>query len=268
MMTAVRYLLATFFFLTSLSYAGAQIILQPKIVENDQKGVVYASEKVYEIRAHLHGLAVGYKTGKLRNFYETTYMSYELGYMVDSRQKKFSKNQARIGTTPRRSFYYGKRSSLITARVSYGMKRYLSEKTKRKGVAMGIIYEGGATIGLIKPTYINVVRRDPDIEKLVVEEIKYSDDTHDDFLDFDNIYGGTRYYRGLTEITPTVGLHGKVGMHWAIGAFDQKVKAVEAGLMLDIYPRKIPFVAEREDITNDFAFLKLYVSAQFGKRSL
>ena len=133
---------------------------------------------------------------------------------------------------------------------------------------MGLIYEGGASLGLIKPYFLRVIRRDADLLDPTVETLEYSDEVREDFLDFDNIYGGTNFFTGITDITPTIGIHGKVGLHWALGAFDEKVKAFEIGLMVDVFPREIPLLIEREDVRNSFILTKLYASYQFGRRKL
>ena len=247
---------------------GAQTTFQPKPIEYNLKGVVYSTERLFEIRPHLQGFSIATKKGKLYSYYKTSYQSYEFGFYKDARERRQEIFGERIGTTSRDPFIYGKRSQFFTFRLTYGQKTYLSEKTRRKGVAMGFIYEGGASLGLIKPYFLRVIRRDPDLLDPTVETITYSEDTRNDFLDFDNIYGGTSFWRGLTDITPTLGLHGKVGLHWAIGAFEEKVKAIEVGLMIDIFPREIPLMVEREDINNSFLLAKFYASYQFGRRKL
>jgi len=55
-------------------------------------------------------------------------------------------------------------------------------------------------------------------------------------------------------------------MQWALGAFDKKAKAFETGVMLDVFPRKVPLMIEREGVGNSFYFAKLYISFQFGQR--
>ena len=264
----LRFAISLVFCMILISVVMGQTTFQPKPIEYNLKGVVYSTERLFEVRPHLQGFSVAIKKGKLQSYYHTTYQSYEFGFYKDSRERRQEIFGERIGTTTRDPFIYGKRSQFFTFRLTYGQKRYLSEKTRRKGVAMGFIYEGGASLGLIKPYFLRVIRRDPNLLDPTVETLTYSEDTHDDFLNFDNIYGGTSFWRGFEDITPTLGLHGKVGLHWAIGAFEEKVKAVEVGLMVDVFPREIPLMVEREDVKNSFLLAKLYASYQFGRRKL
>ena len=245
-----------------------QKVFQPKPVEYNLKGVVFSEETVFEVRAHTQGFAIGFKKGKLKSYYRTTYFGLEFGYIKDGRERRRNKNLSISGEGLSSPFIYGKRNQLFNFRFSMGEKRYLSEKTRRRGLAVGVIYEGGASLALLKPYYVRVIRTEADRVTQRLEDIKYSEDNHDDFLNDEIIYGGTNFFKGFTELSPRVGLHGKLGMHWALGAFDKQVKAAEAGLMVDIYPGNIPLLVERNEISNSFYFAKLYISFQFGKRKL
>ncbi len=256
------------FILISIIQLIGQTVFQPKPVEYNLKGVVYSTESLFEIRPHFQGFTLAYKKGKIKNYYQTTYRSFELGYIKDGREKRQTIIGERIGLDLREPFIYGKRSQFFNLRMTYGQKTYLSEKTRRKGVAMAWIYEGGASLGLIKPYYLKVIQRDNSGEEPSIATIRYSEENESTFLDFANIYGGTNFWRGFTAITPTIGLHAKAGLHWGLGAFEDRVRAVEVGLMVDVYPREIPLMVEREDINNSFLIAKLYASFQFGRRKL
>ena len=243
-----------------------QIIFQPKPVEYNFKGVVYKTEKIFGARITTSGLVLSYKTGKLKSYYNTSYYNFELGYIKDSRERRQNKNISFPGEGLSPSFIYGKRNHFINLRLSAGGKRYLSEKTRRKGIAVGFIYEGGATIGLLNPVELQVIQNNLETFETELVNIRYSDETAEQFLAYDNIYGATGFFKGISGTSITVGAHGKIAGHFALGAFEQKVKALEAGLMVDIFPGKVPILAEREGVKNRFIFLNLYLSLQFGGR--
>lgn len=253
-------------FLISVVQIGAQNVFQPKPIEYNLLGIVYDTETAYDVRIHTQGFSFGIKKGKLKTYYRTTYQGIEFGYMKDGRERRQNKNLTISGERLSSSFIYGKQSQFFAIRGFVGEKIYLSEKTRRKGVAVGFNYEGGASLGLIKPYYLKVIRLGDDNLTRTVETIRYTDETHDDYINYQNIYGGTQFFKGFTAISPAVGLHGKLGMHWALGAFEKQVKAIEAGVFVDIYTRNIPLLVEREDINNNFIFAKLYLAFQFGSR--
>jgi len=249
-----------------LGRIDAQVIFQPKPVEYNFKGVVYKTERIFDARVTTSGVIIGYKTGRLKSYYNTSYYNFEFGYMKDSRERRQNKSLSFPGEGLSSSFIYGKRNHFLNVRLSAGGKKYLSEKTRRKGVAVGFIYEGGATIGLLKPMYIKVVQNNTDTFEPELIEIAYSEENAEQFLGYDDIYGGTSFFKGIEETDITVGVHGKIAAHFALGAFEDRVRALEAGLMVDIFPGNVPILAERAEIDNRFLFLNLYLSLQFGKR--
>ncbi len=250
-----------------LSSSGAQTVFQPKPIEYNLKGVVYDFETVYEGRIHAQGFTIGMKKGKLKSYYRTTYRNFEIGYIKDANERRENRNLSISGERISSPFVYGKQNTFFTMRYSYGEKRYLSEKTRRRGLAIGLIYEGGVTLGLLKPYSLRVIRPNPDNpSEQSLEIIQYSDEIRDDFLNDRFIYGGAGFFRGFTSITPTIGLHGKVGMHWALGAFDKKAKAFETGIMFDVFPRNIPLLIPGDNVNNNFFFFKIYLAFQFGTR--
>ena len=245
---------------------NAQVIFQPKPVEYNFKGVVYKTERIFDMRVTTSGVIIGYKVGKLKSYYNTSYYNFEFGYMKDSRERRQNKSLSFPGSGLSSSFIYGKRNQFLNLRLSAGGKKYLSEKTRRKGVAVGFIYEGGATIGLLKPMYIQIIQNNTETLEPELIDIAYSEDNAEQFLGYDDIYGGLGFFKGIEETDITVGAHGKLAAHFALGAFEKRVKALEAGLMVDIFPGKVPILAERAEVENRFLFLNLYLSIQFGKR--
>ena len=117
---------------------------------------------------------------------------------------------------------------------------------------------------MIKPYYLEIIKGDaPDV--YIVSE-KYTGDNDDSFLNFGSIYGSSGFTKGFNEITVAPGLHGKFGVHFAWGAFDEFVKAFEAGIMVDAFFKKIPIMVDVPYAENRPFFINLYLSLQLGKR--
>lgn len=266
MLSAKKYLLIIMV-LAGMSDLSSQNVFQPKPVDYNLKGILYDFETVFEGRIHTQGFALSFRKGRLRSYYRTTYQNFEIGYVKDGRERRTNRNLSVAGFKVSSPFTYGKQNDFFTLRYSYGEKRYLSEKTRRKGLAVGVIYEGGLTLGLLKPYSLKFIRIDEDNPTLrTVETLLYSDEYRDDFLNERIIYGGDSFFSGWGSITPKIGLHGKLGMHWALGAFESGVRAAEAGVMFDIFPSDVPLLIEQEGIENSFYYFKFYVSFQFGHR--
>lgn len=261
----MRYtLVCLLLFLMSSGYG--QKVFQPKQIDYGSKGLLYKSEKAINFHINTNGFGVGYTKGTIKTYYKTNYYSLDFSYVKDNREFKQNKNLSAPGEGTSSSFIYGKQKSLYMFRFGMGSKRYLSEKAIRKGVAVGLNYEVGLSLGILKPYNLKLVYiSEEDFQANIVEEI-YAEGNRDRFLEYDGIFGGGSYTSNILKSSFAVGGHGKLGALFAFGAYDSFVKAIETGVRLDVFAQKIPLLIERDDIRNRRYLLSIYVSAQIGKR--
>ena len=241
---------------------NAQRVIAPKLVEVDWKGIVYKNEWSFDFRMHENGASIAYNSGKIKSYHKTNYYQIELGYTKDPREKNQSNGRAG-------NFSYGKINSLINLRLGLGVKRYLSEKEKRKGLAVGYTYEIGPTIGFLKPYYlelINTVEVNGELVAFTQSE-KYSEENAERFLNPNVIDTKSSFFKGFGDMAIRAGIQGKIGAHLAWGAFDKYVKAFETGIMFDVFASKIPILVETEEISNKPYFVRIYLNLQLGVRS-
>jgi len=168
------------------------------------------------------------------------------------------------------AFVYGKQNSLFILRGGKGVKKYLSEKALRRGLAVGYSFEGGASLGVLKPYYLKLIydtEETPSGDIREVREERYSEQNMEEFLNFNMIFGGGSFWRGLFESSISVGLHGKASGLFALGAFDEYVRAAEIGLTFDAFAKKMPIFVETNTLKNKRIFLNIFVSFHLGKRS-
>lgn len=247
------------------SAVHAQKVIQPKQIDYGVRGILYKEETSFEGSIHSNGFYLGMNFGKIQTYYKTRYYHFNIGILKHPKEYRqpvnFQSGAALIRTSS--AFTFGKQNNLVVLRGGVGEKRYFSEKAKRKGVAVGVSYEGGASFGILKPYYLEISRIEENGVNDIITTEKYSPENADFFLDQNRILGSTNFFKGIDEITLAPGFHGKVAMHFSVGAFDQYVKAFEVGLMVDGYFRKMPIlVLER----NQSFFFNAYLSVQFGKR--
>ncbi|MFT4668299.1 MAG: hypothetical protein ACI8YQ_003977 [Polaribacter sp.] len=256
--------------LISISTVG---IAQSSMKSNNTtlKGLVYNKESTFDLTLHTTGIGVafGANFGTIKTYYKTSYYHIQIGELRHMKSNRTSPETGGIiSGQSTRSFFFGKQNSLYVIRAGKGIKRYLSEKAKDKGLAIGFSYEGGLTLGLMKPYYLELVYVEDGSVNDVKSE-KYSDENANVFLNNSRIYGASGITKGLTEIRPVPGVHFKIGAHFDWGAFDEMVKAVEAGVMIDVFYKKIPLMVENDMITNAENrpfFVNLYLTLQLGKR--
>ncbi len=248
----------------TISLSG-QRVLQPKLIEFDTKGVVFKNEQAFTFRLYENGWSFGYYQGEIISYDKTKYYSIELGHLRDIRERKQSKSFSPISTG--NAFVLGKINHAVNIRGSLGRKRYLSEKAKRRGLAVGYSYEFGPSIALMKPYYLSL-SYPTEVGGLTFEirNEKFSEENKAVFLDRSRIQGASGYFNGIGEISVIPGVQAKAAAHFALGAFDRYMKTVEAGVQVDVFTKRLPILYETENNTNSAIFVKLFAVVQFGLR--
>ena len=256
----VRFFLFFSFALLALTPARSQTTVAPA----ENVGIIYNRETTFNMKLTTNrGFAPGLEFGRLRTYYKTTYYHISLGELKHSKEQRQSADPLRSRSF--RPFIYGKQNNFFVARAGWGVKRYYSEKAKHKGVALGLSYSFGPSLGMLKPYYLAICYPDPNNpgDCRIFHE-KYSDENANLFLDENGrIKGASPFTRGFSEISVLPGANASIAFHLDWGAFDEFVKALEIGAMLDVFPKRVPILVTEEN--NQF-FLNFFVNLQLGKR--
>ena len=243
---------------------GAQIIN-----EVNPENVVYNKEQSIDIRLHTNGYALAYNWGDIKTYYKTTYYQVELGKLSDPRETSQNRNNAFIFNRLSASYKYGKQNDVFVARFGKGVKKYLTDQAKRKGVSIGYDIEGGASLAMVKPYYLEliypIIFENRTAAELRIE--KYSSQNASKFLNNTDIYGRAGWTKGLKELSIIPGFQAKASVLFSIGTDDKIVKNIEAGLMGDFFIKKVPLMVETDLVRNKPYFINLFVNLQFGKRN-
>ena len=248
----------------------AQKVFQPKQINSNFKGVVYKDEYSFDLRLMPHGVNIGYTIGELQTYYKTSYYTFDIGYLKDSRERRQNMNTNFRTEGSSDAFVYGKQNSLFILRGGKGFKRYLSEKALRRGLAVGYSFEGGASLGVLKPYFLKLIYDVEDAETGEIREIReesFSEGNREEFLNFNRIFGGSSFWKGIFQSSIAVGIHGKASGHFAMGAYDEYVRAAEIGITFDAFAKKMPIFVETDNLKNRRLFLNIFVSFHLGKRS-
>lgn len=238
---------------------------------DDNKGIVFNREFTVDVKLHTNGLSIGANIAQLKTYYLTRFINFEIGEIKHPKEVRQNFDvQPSLAGRVSRSFIFGKQNNFWVLRGGIGEKRYFSEKAKRKGLAIGVSYEAGPSIGMLKPYYLQFINYlDPGSNAFSYSSEKFSEENEDKFLDIVQIFGASGFSEGLGEITFQPGIHAKGALHFDWGAFDEFVKAIEAGIMVDMYFQKIPIMVESprlENTENRSVFINLFLNFQFGKR--
>ena len=239
--------------------------IQPRNRTFSKQGIVYNKELAFDFRINtFRGFSFAVNVGKIITYDKTRFYHFEFGNL--RHPKEFKQNDQfsrRFGG--QRSFFFGKQNSMFALRGGWGTKKYFSEKASTRGVAVGISYEIGPSIGILKPYYLELIKS---IDASPVEE-RYTVDNQDIFLDVNRVQGAAPFSKGITELAFLPGAQAKFSFHFDWGAFDEYVKAMDIGIMGDFYLKKADILVDDglEGVQNRQFFINLFVSLQLGKRS-
>lgn len=248
--------------------ARSQTVFQPKQSDFELKGFIYNEEVAGDLRIHTNGFTIGFNLGKIKTYYKTTYNHFSIGYINDPREKKQNKNISLPSVVPSSSFIYGKQNNLLILRAGKGVKRYWTDKAKRRGVSIGYHYEAGPALGFLKPYYLNILYiEDGGSPGYRIQEEKYSESNRETFLDDNAIYGGTGYFKGFNEMKIVPGIQAHAGILISMGAYEEYVRNLQIGVMADVFIKDMPIMIETENISSKPYFINLYLNFQFGKRT-
>lgn len=223
----------------------------------DPRDYQYKHEASGGLRLQTTGFTVFGEFGWIKDIYRTRLLQVEYSYYIDFRQKK-QKAQA----ASERDYIFGLQNRFHVIRAAYGFKRTIADKAARNGVRLSAIFFGGVSLGLLKPYYLNLIQPTTDGTRKILAE-RYSEANADRFLNHDSIAGAAPVRYGLNQMQPVVGAHIKAGLDFDWGTKDEFVKALEAGVMFDVYYKRLPIMVNN---SNRFFQAAFYISFQFGKR--
>ncbi len=172
-------------------------------------------------------------------------------------------NEARYPNSVTGSVYVlGKKNYFFTFRPHVGYEFVLFTKGKEDGIQVDALINAGPSIGFVKPYYIQFD------DGFKVENVPYDVQKHDPATKGGGIIGPGRFFEGFDDIKIIPGFHLKSGLSFEFGAFNSGVSGLEAGIMLDAYPKRIEIldVSSSFPTYNRWFFSSLYVNIYFGGR--
>ena len=251
--------------LCSLNSLLCQNDVQSSFVLPQSKGVVYNREYNVDLRLNTNGFTLGLTTGKIKTYYKSSTMFFDITLHRDLRENR-QNNKVIFAPTNETStaFVYGKANSLYTVKVGKGLKKYWSDKASKRGVMVGYIIEGGLTLGILQPYYLKVAALNENTGQPYLKEIKYGEGNDESYLDNSRIFGRANIFKGIFESKIVPGVHFQSGIHCDFGKYDNFIKAIEVGGMINVFSQPIQLMVNQP---NRPYMLNFYLSLQFGKRS-
>jgi hypothetical protein len=253
-------------FICLIAILSSQIDVYGQKEENPkltaQKDYMFHKQFDGGIKLSSTGLNFYLQYGIIKNIYVTHLFTLEYEWHIDYRDKKTK--AIPYYTETGRNYYFGVQNRFHVIRFSYGFEKAIADKAVKNGVRVSWLGFVGGALGLVKPYYLNLDYPGTDGQQIDILSQRYSASNASVFLNQSLIDQAGPVWRGLNQISPVIGGFGRTGLNFDFGSRDAVVKAIEAGVTLDVFYKRIPIYVN--DDSNHFLFLGFYLAFTLGKR--
>jgi len=217
--------------------------------QNEEGVLVFAKHIAGGVQLRTNGYGAFLELGRSRSARWTNLYLFELTEIKHRKEEKSSS-----GSVFSNSFVYGKINNFYQAKLGFGQQYVFGQKGNKNGVAVLGIVQGGLSIGLLKPYYV---------QERSGTDIKYDSKDSLLFLTPTEIVGGSGFTKGWNELKVKPGIYAKAALRFDFGRYNESIQALEIGLSLDYYASKIPQLAYSPPGN---LFFQGHVAFVFGKR--
>ncbi len=226
--------------------------------DEEEPNILLPYEKSIGISAYSNGFGIIYNRGKNITGYIKRKFEIEFASIKHPKEKKiFNPIHSDFN-----AYILGKQNSFFVLRGGLGRQKILFSREVRKNIEIRLVQFIGASIGLLKPVYLQVEDSASPYEVYYTIE-KYNPEEHK----INNILGQASFFKGMEEIKLWPGIYTKLGLNFEYGSEKKVPKILETGVILDYYPKAVPIYASYEGFPkNKNIFLEFYINLAFGKR--
>lgn len=229
---------------------------QSQLDVDTSKNIILLKERSFGAIFHSQGWGVKFSKGYNKTAFNRRMLVFEMVEMQSPKQIRIINPYF----TNAKSYIYGKLNSVFILRGTYGNHKQLNRKPYWGGVELRFFYMGGVSVGLAKPIYLYILNITAPGDYVYTTSLeRYDPDKHS----VDDIFGRASFTKGIEETGFYPGIHAKVGLDFDYASYRTKLKSLEVGVMLDLFPRPVPIMAFNDP---DYYFLTFYLNFNFGKR--
>jgi hypothetical protein len=224
------------------------------IVRQEEEGVLsYNKQTAFGVQLRTNGYGVFYELGKMKSPRFSNIYVAELTEIKHPKEVKSGGENIFANT-----FVYGKVNNFYQFKLGFGQQYIIGQKGNKNGVAVTGSYQGGLSLGLLKPYYIEVLDSVGG-----TETIKFSPGDSSQFLDGAGIVAGAPFTKGFNEIKVNPGAYMKAALRFDFGRSNETVQALEIGISIEAYSKKV-----QQMLFNDQKrlFYQGHIAFVFGRR--
>lgn len=230
-----------------------QVILVAQGEIDPQKRVLFRNESSFAVSLNSSGFGVNYRYGTWKNAKNQLLYDFDFAYV---KHPKEVKTIIAYNYVTRR-YVYGKENLFWELKGYIGWQKELYRKYDRSGISVRFFYSGGASLGFTKPIYYDIISFSGAGEITSSEPQKFNPGIHQS-----NINGRSSFFMGFDELKVVPGISAKTGLSFEYSERDEIIHALEAGINITAYPKRIPIMATED---NSWLFFTLTVGYRFGK---
>ncbi len=219
---------------------------------SEQPKVLLRNEESFGLFLNSNGLGGDFEYAKRINARNHILYRAELSGVKAPKEIKISN-----GYYSNKSFVFGKQNSFFEFKAQYGRQSELFRKNDVGGISIRYFYTVGPTLGILKPIYYEILYTTGSIYDTYSKIEKFNTTIHQT-----QILGKASFFEGMKELSFVPGASARLGFTFEYSRQDIVLHALEFGIGMDVYPKKIPIMAT--DL-NNFYFLTLFVGYRFGK---
>lgn len=229
-----------------------------RLQRGEDLNVMYRNESTFGIYVHSNGgIGLAYRrgkhvTGKRKRMFEFEAQNFKHPKEVKSINSYYENSKG---------FIYGKLNSVLIFRPGAGYQNVLYQKSDKKSVEIRFSYFIGATLSFAKPVYLEIIRETPvnGSSAQTVSTERYNPDIHDPH----NIFGKASFFKGIDKTVIYPAAYGKLALSFEYADRYNSIKAIETGVIADVYPRAMPIMAFNK---KQQVYFSLYLKLLWGKK--
>lgn len=215
----------------------------------------YNNEFSFGVMAHPKGVGIDLRFGRYVSNGRVKYFEAEFLSIRHPKEVRIFNT----GITSSNPYTFGKINYAYAARLGYGNKYTLAEKRLKNTASVSFNWAVGPVFTVLKPVYLDLLQTDVNNADYVVS-VKVSSQ---ESINQNDVIGNSPFSKGMDELGFRMGAFAKAGFNFDWGDYTDEIKALEIGISLDAFPKRLPLV---QYATNKYLFPSFYICAQFGNK--
>lgn len=186
----------------------------------------------------------------------------EIKHDKQVKQQKENKEFPYLGASS--AFVFGKINNLYTLQLSYGRETLLLPGVVEGNLSVSFRYNVGFSLAMLKPYYLKLLHTDYSgtTPTAYLTEEKYTPQDSAAFLDSKNIFGASKWKKGLNELQFVPGIFGEAAFVITPGRQKLFIETVTLGINGAVYAKPLPIMA---DLKASAVQGSLFVGLSLGK---